>query len=132
MSQNVVAMSTGGKKTISGLRLHIKNHIIQLRVSKICLTMQLLQYFDHIPHNAGRCTKTTFIQVYHCDLGSKYLTCSQLMQLSRRVTGSCVNECTHAWFSTLCEASSQHFPSDRTCLPWPPLPRLTVNKGGFC
>lgn len=68
----------------------------------------------------------------HCDLSSKCLTCSQLMQLSRRVTGSCVNECTHAWFSMLCKASSQHFPSDRTCLPWPPLLRLSVNKGSFC
>lgn len=131
MSRYIVAMSTGGK-TICGLQVHIKNHRIRLGVGKQeeqCDSFKIVTTFFI---NTGCYTKKTFTQVYHCDLSSKCLTCPQLMQLSRRVTGSCVNECTHAWFSTLCEASSQHFPFDRTCLPWPPLLRLSINKGGFC
>lgn len=121
------------RKTLSlGLNCTLKTHRIWLRVSKYkqqCSSFNILTAFFT---NTECYTRKTFTQVDHCDLSSKCLTCSQLMQLSRRVTGSCVNKCTHAWFSTLCEASSQHFPSDRTCLPWPPLLRLSVNRGGFC
>lgn len=115
-----------------GFSCTLKNPPIWLRLSKYeqqCCSFNILTAFFI---NTECSTKKTFTEADHCDLSSKCLTCSQLMQLSRRVTGSCVNECTHAWFSMLCEASSQHFPSDRTCLPWPPLLRLSVNKGGFC
>lgn len=126
VSQYVVVM------TDLGFSCTLKTHRIWLCVSKYEKQFSSFNIFTKFFMNTERYTRKTFTQVDHCDLSSKCLTCSQLMQLSRRVTGSCVNECTHAWFSTLCKESSQHFPSDRTCLPWPPLLRLSVNKGGFC